>query len=137
MRTKANWARIVVALFTMAMFHASVCSASCAIGVCPDQVQRTASHDCEQMSAHHADHSGRKAPYSPDCLRRLHPIMVLTKFGEIAKLQLNFTDQGPAITVAVSRRDFTASLIHVEASDLAPPLGSNVPLYQQLSVLRI
>ena len=137
MRSNANWARIVVALFTMAMFHASVCSANCAIGVCPDQVKRTASHGCEQLPVHHSDHSGRKAPDSPDCSRHLHPMMVLTKSGDIAKLQLSFTDQLPATTVAVSKHDFTASLIHVEASDFAPPLASNVPLYQQISVLRI
>jgi hypothetical protein len=35
---------MVLAVFTMAMFYASVCSASCAAGVCPDKVQQTAGH---------------------------------------------------------------------------------------------
>src|SRR5579871_299100 len=49
MRSKAHWARIVVTIFTVAMFYASVCSASCAIGVCPDKAPQTSGHDCDQM----------------------------------------------------------------------------------------
>jgi hypothetical protein len=128
---------MVMVFFTVAMFYASVCSASCAIGVCPDQPQQTASHDCDQMPAHHAGQSGHKAPESPDCSRHQHPNMLLAKSGEIAKVQLSVTDHLPATAVAISKHDLTVGLINREASDLAPPLSSNVPLYQQISVLRI
>lgn len=137
MRSRAHWAPAIAAVFTIAMFYASVCSASCAIGVCPDTVQQTSSHDCEQMPAHHAGQSGHKAPESPDCLRHQHPNMLLAKSGEIAKVQLSVVGHLFATAVFLPHHDFTASLIHVEASDLAPPLGTNLPLYQQISVLRI
>lgn len=133
-----SWTRIVVALFTMAMFYASVCSASCAVGVCPDQVQRTASHDCEQMPAHHAGQSGHKAPDSPDCSKHQHPSVLLAKSGEVAKVKLSVAGQLSAASfIFVPRHDFAANLLRVEASDLAPPLASHLPLYQQISVLRI
>ena len=137
MRSRAHCARAIAAIFTIAMFYSSVCSASCAVGVCPDQVQRTASHDCDQMPAHHAGHSGHKAPESPDCSRHQHPTMVLTKSGEIAKVQLSVVQLSATTAVFLPHHDFAAGLIHVEASDLAPPLGTSLPLYQQISVLRI
>ena len=137
MRSQAHWARAIGAIFTIAMFYASGCSASCAIGVCPDQVQQTASHDCDQMPSHHTGQSGHKVPESPDCSRHQHPNMLLAKSGEIAKVQLSVVGHLSATSVFLPHHDLTTSLLHVEASDLAPPLGTNLPLYQQISVLRI
>ena len=137
MRSRAHWARAIAAIFTIAMFYASVCSASCAIGVCPDQVQQTSSHDCDQMRTHHAGQSRHQAPESPDCSKHQHLNMLVAKSGEIAKVQLSVVGQLSVSAVFLPHHDFAASLIHVEASDLAPPLGTNLPLYQQTSVLRI
>ena len=128
---------MVMVFFTVAMFYSSVCSASCATGVCPDKVQQTSSHDCEQMPAHHAGQSGHPAPESPDCSRHHHPNLLFTKSGEIAKVQLSTLDHLSAAMAVISEIDLAAILIHSEASDLAPPLASSVPLYQHISVLRI
>lgn len=141
MRTKASWARMVVAIFTVAMFYASVCSTTCAIGVCPNQVQQTASHDCDQASPHHSRHSdqpGHQAPENPDCSQHGHPGSFLAKSSELSQIQLSVVGHLDASASAVSPgRSVVASLTIAEASDLAPPLRSNTPLYQQISVLRI
>ncbi len=138
MRVRANWARMVVAIFTVAVFYASVCSTTCAIGVCPNQVQQAAGHDCEHTSSHHSDPSGHQAPEKPDCSRHGHPGSFLAKSGELSQIQLNVVGHVNASATAVCSGDsLTASLPAAAGSDLAPPLRSNLPLYQQISVLRI
>ena len=138
MGKQANWARIVVAIFTMAVFYASVCSTTCAIGVCPNQVQQTAGHDCDQTPSHHSHQSGHQAPESPDCSQHEHPGLFLAKAGNLSQFQLTVVTHLSASTAAISfGHSLAASMADTEASDLAPPLRSNGPLYQQISVLRI
>jgi hypothetical protein len=129
---------MIVAIFTLAVFYASVCSTTCAIGVCPNQVQQTAGHDCDQTSSHHSHRSGHQAPEKPDCSRHGHPGSFLVKSGELSKIQLSVVGHLNASAAAVCSGDsLTASLPAMDGSDLAPPLRSNPPLYQQISVLRI
>ena len=138
MRRNADWARIVVAIFTMAMFYASVCSTTCAIGFCPNQVQQTAGHECEQTPAHHSHHSEHQTPENPDCSQHQHPGLFLAKSGNLSQFQLSVGGHLNASAAPVSAgHGLTLNMTSAEASDLAPPPTPNSPLYQQISVLRI
>lgn len=138
MRIKADWARLVVVVFTVAVFYAPVCSTTCAIGVCPNQVQQTASHDCDQASSHHSNPSGHQAPVHPDCSQHEHPGLFLAKSGDASQFQLSVLGYLDASDTAVSSGpSLIASMGAAKASDLAPPFRSNTPVYQQISVLRI
>jgi hypothetical protein len=138
MRRKANWTRIVLAVFAMAVFYASVCSASCAVGVCPNQVQQTASHDCDQMPSHHSAPSGHETPDTPDCSKHQHPGLFVMKSGDVSQFQLSAVDHLNVSATAFSPVcGLTALLTQAEASEHGPPLVSSVPLYEQISVLRI
>jgi hypothetical protein len=138
MRTKANWARMIAAIFTMAMFYASVCSTTCAIGFCPNQVQQTAGHDCDQPSSHHSDPSGHQVPDKPDCSQHQHPDLFLTKSGNLSQFQLSVVSHLNASSAAVSQgHSLILSMTVADAPDHAPPPTSNIPLYLQISVLRI
>ena len=133
---QAGWCRIVVAVFTMAFFYASVCSTTCAVGVCPKQARQTSSHDCESSTSQHRNHSGSPAPQRPDCSKHPHPSPLFVKSGDSGKLQLNISRYvSAAVPLGPSR--LIANLADSEASDLAPPPTTGVSLYQQISVLRI
>jgi len=138
MRIKASWARMVVAIFTMAMFYGSVCSASCAAGVCPDKVQQTTGHDCEKMPSHHSSQSGHQSPDNPDCSQHQHPGLFVAKSGTFSQFRLSVADHLNASTVAVSALDrLPAIFAHPAAFEHAPPTVSSAPVYEQISVLRI
>jgi len=139
MKMKANWARMIVAVFTMAMFYASVCSASCAVGLCPEQTQRTAGHDCDQMPSHHSDSSGHQTPEKPDCSQHRHPELFVPKSGgDLPQFQLNVVDQSHAsATTFLTPHGLPAILSRVAAAEHAPPVVSTGPFYNQTSVLRI
>jgi hypothetical protein len=138
MSGKANRARIVAAIFTMALFYASMCSTTCAIGYCPNQVQRTAGHDCDQTPSHHSHPSHPQAPGNPDCSRHEHPGLFVAKSGDLSKFQLRVLGHLDASTPFNSSQQYMAtSMTDAKASDHAPPLASSLPLYQQISVLRI
>ena len=138
MRRNANWARIVVAIFTMAVFYASVCSTACATGVCPNQVQQTSGHDCEQTPSHHSHQSGHHTPGNSDCSQHQHPNLFLGKSGNLAQFQLTTASHlNVSFTAVNSGLDLILSTHSAEATDLAPPFRSNSPLYQKISVLRI
>ena len=136
MRRNANWARIVVAIFTMAVFYGSVCSTTCAIGFCPNQAQQMPAHDCESTSSHHSHHSSHPAPAKPDCSEHRHPGLFLAKSGNLSPFALS-TYNLNAVTAVESGLDLIPSTYSAEGSDLAPPLRSIRPLYQKISVLRI
>ncbi len=89
MRSKTNGARMVLAIFTMAMFYTSVCTTTCAIGVCRNEVQQTAGHDCEQSSSHHSGQPGHEAPESPDCSKHAHPGVFVARSGNVSQFQLS------------------------------------------------
>lgn len=138
MNRNASWARIVVAIFTMAVFYASVCATTCSIGFCPEQAQQTAGHDCENAASHHSAPSG-KAPANSDCTPHQHPGPFLAKSGELRQFQLSLASQldASAITVTNVHDELVLSMAEAGASDLAPPIESSSPLYQKISVLRI
>ena len=137
MRSKTNGARMVLAIFTMAMFYTSVCTTTCAIGVCPNEVQQTAGHDCEQSSSHHSGQPGHEAPESPDCSKHAHPGVFVARSGNVSQFQLSIVGHLQLSATALGTGHDLRLSTATRTSDLAPPFASNLPLHQQISVLRI
>jgi hypothetical protein len=137
MKRNANWARIVVAIFTMAVFYASVCATTCSIGFCPNQVQQTTGHDCEQAGTHHSGPAGRQ-PANSDCSPHQHPGPFLAKSAELPQFQLSLASQLDVSAITVSEaHQLLFSIADSDASELAPPVKSSGTLYKSISVLRI
>jgi hypothetical protein len=129
---------MVVAIFTMAASYSSICSTTCAIGFCPNQVERTDGHDCDQTPAHHRDQSKHHGSGNPDCSPHQLPGLFVAKSGDLSKFELSVLDQLSASTLVISSQQVAkASMSETGASDHAPPLASSLPLYQQISVFRI
>jgi hypothetical protein len=139
MGKKAYQARLIIAVFTVAMFYASVCSASCGVGVCLEQTHRTAGHDCGQMPSHHSVPSGHQAPDKPDCSQHQHPeLFVLKSGGQLPQFQLNIAHHLPAAATNFSAlHGLTAVLVRTAPSEHAPPNIFSSSLYDRNSVLRL
>jgi hypothetical protein len=128
---------MVTVIFIVAVFYASVCSASCAIGVCPDQVQRTAGHDCDQMPSHHSAPTKQQSPANRDCSEHQHPGLFVTKSNS-SQFQLGIVDHLDASAATLSSARVLPTLFaHSATSEHAPPIVSSAPLYDLISVLRI
>jgi hypothetical protein len=136
MKRNANWVKIVVAVFTMAVFYASICATTCSIGFCPDQVQQTTGHDCERGDTHHSAPSGHEP--ASDCSPHQHPGPFLAKSAELPQFQLNLASRldGSGITVSEAS-ELVPSMSNAYASKSAPPVKSSSSLYQSISILRI
>jgi hypothetical protein len=136
MKRNASWARIVVAIFTMAVFYASVCSTTCSIGFCPNRVQQTAGHDCEQAGTHHSAPAGHEP--ASDCSPHQHPGPFLAKSAELPQFQLSLASRLDVSGITVSEaHELVLNVDDAAASDLAPPIKSSGTLYKSISVLRI
>ncbi len=128
---------MIVAVFTMAMLYASVCSASCAVGVCPDQPQRTASHDCDKMPSHHSGSSGQHTPDKPDCSQHQHPELFVAKSGgDLPQFPLA-NQLHPSAPIFLVQHEVPAISSSTESSEHAPPVDSSIPFYGRISVLRL
>jgi hypothetical protein len=135
MKRNAKWARIVVAIFTMAVFYASICATTCSIGFCPDQAQQTTGHDCEQASTHHSAPAGHEPS---DCSPHQHPGPFLAKSAELPQFQLSVASQLDVSAITVSEaHELLLNVADAGPSDLAPPIKSSSSLYKSISVLRI
>ena len=136
MKRNANWARIVVAIFTMAVFYASICATTCSIGFCPDQVQQTTGHDCERGDTHHSAPAGHEP--ASDCSPHQHPGPFLAKSAELPQFRLVLASHLDISAITVSEPH--ALVLNVDdaaASALGPPVKSSSSLYQSISILRI
>src|SRR3984893_17737166 len=138
MNRNASWARIVVAIFAMAVFYASVCATTCSIGFCPEQAQQTTGHDCENAVSHHSAPSGN-VPANSDCSPHQHPGPFLAKSGELRQFQLSLASQldASAMTFTKVHDELVLSMAKAGTADLAPIIKSNRPLKPKNSVLRI
>ena len=139
MRPKTARVRIVAAIFTVAMFYASACSTMCAAGICPNELQHSASDDnCDRMPMGHSDYPQKHVPENHDCSMHRHPNVNVVKADNLPQFQLSSTGH-------INLSDLLVNSTHVMAfglaafslSDLAPPPTLRSPLYQQISVLRI
>jgi hypothetical protein len=136
MKRNANWARIVVTIFTMAVFYASLCATTCSIGFCPDQAQQTTGHDCEQGDTHHPAPTGHEP--ASDCSPHHHPGPFVAKSAELPQFQLSLASRLNASAITVGEAQ--ALVLNVDdaaASDLASPVKSSSDLYKSISVLRL
>jgi hypothetical protein len=137
-RLGTGWVRIVAAIFTNAMFYASFCSTTCALGVCPNQERRSANHDCGHTSHNHSSSSHHHGPEKSDCSQHDHPTLALVKADGLLQFQSTIRDQ-------INVNELLSSLSHTIApssnasslSDLAPPPTLKDPLHLRISVLRI
>ena len=131
MKMRTNWARMTVAVFTMAMFYASVCSSSCAVGVCPKQTQQTSGQDCDHTHSHHSGSSRHSSPDKHDCLQHQHPELFVAKSGgDLPQFQLSVVDHLNSSAVAFSPvHGFSTIFTRDVTSEYAPPPASGVPLY--------
>jgi hypothetical protein len=131
-------ARILVAIFTVSMVYASSCSTTCMFGVCPNQEQPSARHDCEHASSHHSGNSHHHGPEKSDCSFHDHPSVNLIKADELIGFQLTSTGKIAHSDLLHNHLDASAGSLNASwLSDLAPPHPPKAPLYQQISVLRI
>lgn len=139
MRLKTARARIVAAIFTVAMFYASVCSTMCAAGICPNELQHSASHDnCDQMPMGHSDYPQKHVPENHDCSMHHHPNVNVVKADNLPQFQLSSTGYINVNDLLFNSSQVMAfSLAAFSLSDPAPPPPLRSPLYQQISVLRI
>ena len=136
MKRNANWARIVVAIFTVAVFYASVCATTCSIGFCPNQVQQTAGHDCEQAGNHRSVPAGQ-APANSDCSPHQHPGPFVAKSAELPQFQLSLANRLDVSAIAVSEaHELVLNVADADSHELAPPIKSS-EFYTRISVLRI
>ena len=136
MKRNASWVRIIVALFTMAVFYAAVCSTTCSIGFCPNQVRQTAGHDCEQAGTHRSAPAGHEP--ASDCSPHQHPGPFLAKSAELPQFRLNLASPLYISVITVSEaHELVLNVADADASDLAPPVKSSTDRYKSISVLRI
>jgi len=139
MGSKTSRAQIVAAIFTVAMFYASVCSTMCAAGVCPDESQRSATTDnCDQMPRGHSDFPQKHMPENHDCSMHHHPAINIVKADNLPQFRLTNAGHIDVNELLVnSTRVMAFNLAVFSLGDLAPPPALRSPLYQQISVLRI
>jgi hypothetical protein len=134
LRTGKMSVRIMATIFAVAMTYASFCSTTCGLGVCPNQEQHTAGHDCDNPSHPRSPHhhgSGKS-----DCSAHYHPSANLVKPDGLQKL----IGGGLISTSDLAIETQNASRFSVELSSLfnlgSPPTSTSPPS-QRVSVLRI
>lgn len=133
----ASRVKIVLAIFTIAVFYASVCSTTCAVGTCPNLAQHSESRHCDQPSSQHSSNSHDHGPENSDCSAHSHP-SIFVKASGIPVTQLTSTVYlkiGDLVAYFCDRLNIRLSTAW--GSDLAPPIAPKVPLHQQSFALRI
>jgi hypothetical protein len=130
---------LVVVVFAMTMSHASVCSAMCAVGLCPSQSQHSSDHNgygCDRMPMGHSDshqsHGGQKS----DCSMHHHPGANIVKADSLPQFQLSAASHMAANQSLDSTPIAAFNWKGFSRCALSPP--SNLRSSQQrVSVLRI
>ena len=135
MGPKPARARIVAAVFTVAMFYASVCSSMCAAGFCPNEFGHSAGtgNFGQILGGVH-----KHVPENDDCCSMHHPTVNVVRADNLP--QPRFANTGhvnASDLLANSTRVMSFSLAAFSLSDLAPPPTQERPLYQRISLLRI
>lgn len=125
----------VVAFVLITLVYGSVCSATCALGACPD-AQNAATHDCDHNASAPAH---QQTPQNPDCPKHHHPTFDAVKTDALGQSQLTganhaTADQALAVTALGDGIDVSS---FASLSDLAPPPNLNFASHQKISVLRV
>jgi hypothetical protein len=136
-----------VAILSLALLCAPVCSATCAICFRPLPTPATQSHDCEHaasnatgnaQSSRAASDSHQRCPAKPDCLAHRHSSFEAVQGGGLWQFQSRTISHAHATELTASA--FSAQAVSDAASflsDLAPPHHATIPSQQQISILRI
>jgi hypothetical protein len=131
MRAKLAAAAFVV----VALLYGSVCSTTCALGACPIETQNATGHDCDHGASSNSHHSDSQ---NPDCTKHHHPTFDAVKADVLSQFQLSSASHAAASQLlAIATRGATNVSADALSSYLAPPPNLNLPLQQQISVLRI
>ncbi|SRR6266481_498045 len=94
--------------------------------------------ELKTMPSHHSDQSNHQSPDTPDCSQHQHPGLFVTKSGDVSQIQLIVLNHLTAAATTFSvAQSLPAIVSYSDDSEHALPLVSSVPLYQQISVLRI
>jgi hypothetical protein len=138
MKTKANLARVIVAVFAIALLQGPICSNVCATELCPDPAQHRTEHSCDQNSAHHSHQSGHQKPAKRDCSQRQHPQILLGNAGNISQSQLAGAHQFVAAAVPANlAQSIVLNTASSETFDTGRLPGPGSTLHDRITVLRI
>jgi len=128
-------ALFVAMVFTFGMFCASLCSTLCAEGVCPYELQQSASN---HLPASHSSSSHKRAPGDSDCALHPHPDYSAVKAGSHFQVGLTGAGRLTAHVLLVNAPRLTSFDQAVSSlSGLAPPPNLRSLLQQQTFILRI
>jgi len=130
-------AKIVTLMFALAMLYGSVCSASCAAGVCPNLEHYPESHDCDQPAQHHSHGQNGQDQRDPNCKQHAHtPDFALNVSGITPFRDQSVTAFHSAMLSALSN-SLSATQDVLQRSDRRPPGFPKNTLQNQISVLRV
>jgi hypothetical protein len=130
-------AKLAAAAFVVvALLYGSVCSTTCALGACPIETQNAAGHDCDHGASGNSHHGDSQ---NPDCAKHHHPTFDAVKADALSQFQLSSTSHATAsqLLAIATRGEATNVTSDALSPHLATPPNLNLPLQQQISVLRI
>jgi hypothetical protein len=124
------------AFVVVTLLYGSVCSTTCALGACPTETQNAVSHDCDHGAS---SNSHQSDPQNPDCVKHHHPTFDAVKTDVLSQFQLSSTghDMASQFLALVTRTGTTGVTSDTISPHLAPTPNVNIPLQQQVSILRI
>lgn len=136
---RVPFAGILVLVFAVSVSYATVCSAMCAAGICPNERQHSSDPDgCDQMPMGHSQAPQNHATHNHDCVTHHHPSTNIVKAGNPPDFQLaRASHRGANDLLSRSAQLFTVTVTSFSPSGLAPPLRLSSPLNSRISVLRI
>ncbi|MFZ3218225.1 MAG: hypothetical protein WA192_19410 [Candidatus Acidiferrales bacterium] len=129
---------IVVAILSLALLFASVCSTTCAMGYAPGAAQPAGNHGCEHALPESSGGSHHPAPEKQRCFGHHHSTFDALKGNGLSQFQLR--SEGHALGGYLSGTVASAGVFDLalsSASDLAPPSPATNPFRAKISVLRI
>lgn len=132
-------ARVLALIFTAAMIYGSFCSTACSLGTCPTQEEQSARHECTHPSSpNHSHGSHHPGPGKSDCYAHHHPTVNIAKVEALPQLQLLKMGQIdiPQLLSELSGAP-TGDSRALGFSTLGSPPARLIPIYEQISVLRI
>ena len=130
--------KILISIFSLAMFYGSICSAACAAGFCPNLAHYSQSHDCNQPSQHHSTGSHHHDSKDPDCQQHAHPPDFAIKSAGLSQYRVNSATTIRSAALSTNQvAAFSVMRSSVATSDLAPPGFLKSARDQQSAVLRI
>lgn len=137
MMTSGTTRVLLAAIFTAAMFYASLCSTACAAGFCPLLGRDSDTHECHHQASSHPGSSHQSLPERSNCSAHGHPNVFVNAVG--------FSQYRPTSVSYNYANSFIARLTSsavagqetLWGADLAPPQTAKNLLYRQVCVLRI